>query len=66
MKKNPSFLAPTDKVNATQKKALKLGDYEERVRHPNEALPRTIGFMEHRRSFDPSIDLVPLRGIARV
>lgn len=40
-KKNPSFLASSDKVNATQRKSLGLGKYAKRTKGPNEAGPIT-------------------------
>ena len=40
MKKNPTFLVATDRVNETQRKSLGLGHYVPTPRHPMAAGPR--------------------------
>lgn len=40
MKKNPTFLIATDRVNETQRKSLGLGHYTQTARNPMAAGPR--------------------------
>jgi hypothetical protein len=42
MKKSPSTLVSSDKLNDTQRKSIGAGKYEPRIREANEALPITF------------------------